>query len=51
MALGGLPRSLYPFATSISARENAPSFDKLWASCTQEESRIHSRGPIEDTNE
>jgi len=51
MALGGLPRSWDPFATNISARENAPSFDKLWASCTKKESRLHSRDPIEDTNE
>lgn len=30
MAIGALPKSWDPFATSISGRENTPSFDKLW---------------------
>ena len=35
VALGGLPRAWDSFASGINARENAPTFEKLWETCTQ----------------
>lgn len=46
--MGGLLRSWDSFASGISVSENAPNFDKLWATCTKKESRLYSRGDIED---
>eukprot|EP00253_Pinus_taeda_P027514 PITA_27514 len=44
VAINGLSDSCDASRASISGRENAPSFDKIWASYTQEESRLMSKG-------
>lgn len=51
VALNGLPESWDSFASSISGRETAPPFDKLWATCNQEESRLMSKGNIPNPSE
>ena len=38
--LNGLPPSWESFIQTISGRTKLPKFDKLWAECTQEETRI-----------
>jgi len=49
--LNGLPESWDSFATIICARKEAPKFDKLWTACTQQESRLMSRGKIQRSEE
>ena len=41
--LDGLPRSWDAFAAGIRSWKKAPSFEKLWTSCAQEESRISAK--------
>ena len=38
--LNGLPPSWESFIQTISGRTKLPKFDKLWAKCTHEETRI-----------
>ena len=38
--LNGLPPSWESFIQTISGRTKLPNFDKLWAECTEEETRI-----------
>jgi hypothetical protein len=41
--LNGFPSSWDPFVQGICARRRLPKFDKLWADCTPEESRLISK--------
>jgi hypothetical protein len=41
--LNGFPSSWDPFVQGICARSKLPKFNKLWADCTQEESRLISK--------
>jgi hypothetical protein len=38
--LKGFPTSWIPFVQGVCARSKLPKFDKLWANCTHEESRL-----------
>jgi hypothetical protein len=38
--LNGFPTSWIPFVQGVCARSKLPKFDKLWADCTYEESRL-----------
>ena len=42
-ALDGLPPSWENFVSDGSARENQPSFEKLWIDCLQEEGRVMNK--------
>jgi hypothetical protein len=44
ITLNGLPSHWEPFIQSISGRSKLPKFDRLWADCTQEETRLAARG-------
>jgi hypothetical protein len=44
LTLNGLPSHWEPFIQSISGRSKLPKFDRLWADCTQEETRLAVRG-------
>jgi hypothetical protein len=44
ITLNGLPNNLDPFIQSISRRSKFPEFDRLWADCTQDETRLAMRG-------
>jgi hypothetical protein len=44
LTLNGLPSHWEPFIQSISGRSKLPKFDRLWADCTQEETRLAARG-------
>jgi hypothetical protein len=41
--LNGFPPSWDPFVQGICARSKLPKFNKLWADCSQEESRLMSK--------
>ena len=41
--LNGLPPSWESFIQTISGRTKLPKFDKLWADCTQEETKVVAR--------
>ena len=41
--LNGLPPSWESFIKTISGQTKLPKFDKLWAKCTHEETRIAAR--------
>jgi hypothetical protein len=41
--LNGFPSPWDPFVQGICARRKLPKFNKLWADCTQEESRLISK--------
>jgi hypothetical protein len=41
--LDGFPSSWDPFVQGICARRKLPKFNKLWADCTQDESRLISK--------
>ena len=47
--LNGLPPSWESFIQTISDRTKLPKFDKLWAECTQEETRIAARQRLHGT--
>ena len=47
--LNGLPPSWESFIQNISGRTKLPKFDKLWADCTQEETRIAARQRLHGT--
>ena len=47
ITLNGLPTSWEPFIQGVCARDKLPSFDKLWADCVQEESRLISRNNLQ----
>jgi hypothetical protein len=38
--LNGFPTFWIPFVQGVCARSKIPKFDKLWANCTHEESRL-----------
>jgi hypothetical protein len=44
LTLNGLPSHFDPFIQSISGRSKLPKFDRLWADCTQEETRLAVNG-------
>lgn len=44
--LNGLSNSWDSFSYSICGRKETPSFEELWISCTQEESRLISKGSV-----
>lgn len=46
-----LPRSWDTFTTCISSWKEAPSFEQLWNSCAQEESRLISRDKKEESSQ
>ena len=48
-ALNGLPSSWESFIQTISGRTKLPKFDKLWAKCSHEETRITSRQRLHGT--
>ena len=43
IALNGLPSSWEPFIQGLCAWKKPTKFDKLWALCVQEETRLQSR--------
>jgi hypothetical protein len=43
MALNGFPTSWEPFVKGICARENLPTFERLWDDCIQEETWMESK--------
>ena len=47
ITLNGLPTSWEPFIQGVCVRDKLPSFDKLWANCVQEESRLISRNNLQ----
>jgi hypothetical protein len=49
--LNGFPSSWDPFVQGICARRKLPKFNKLWADCTQEESRLISKSLKIDDDE
>jgi hypothetical protein len=49
ITLNALPRHWEPFIQSISGRTNSPQFDRLWAECTQEETKLIARG-VQDSH-
>jgi hypothetical protein len=49
--LNGFPPSWDPFVQGICARRKLPKFDKLWADCSQEESRLMSKKQKVDDEE
>jgi hypothetical protein len=49
ITLNTLPRHWKPFIQSISGRANLPQFDRLWADCTQEVTRLIARG-VQDSH-
>jgi hypothetical protein len=49
--LNGFPPSWDPFVQGICARRKLPKFDKLWADCSQEESRLISKKQKVDDEE
>ena len=49
ITLNGLPPSWESFIQTISGRTKLPKFDKLWADCTQEETRIAARQRLHGT--
>jgi hypothetical protein len=44
ITLNGLPSHWESFIQSISGRSKLPKFDHLWENCTQEETRLTTRG-------
>jgi hypothetical protein len=44
IALNGLSRSWDALAARMNARKEFPMFEELWTYCTQEETRINSKG-------
>lgn len=46
--LDGLPRSWDAFPTGIRSKKETPTFEELWTSCAQKESRIISRDGKEE---
>ena len=44
ITLTSLPTHWEPFNQSVSGRSKSPKFDRLWADCTQEETRLAARG-------
>ena len=44
ITLNGLPTHWEPFIQSVSGRSKLPKFDRLWVDCTQEETRLVTRG-------
>ena len=52
VALDGLPLSWETYVQGINARENQPSFDRLWTDCLQEEGGIMNKsGPPNEENQ
>ena len=49
ITLNGLPPSWESFIQTISGRTKLPKFDKLWAECTQEETRITAHQRLHGT--
>jgi hypothetical protein len=49
ITLNVLPNHWEPFIQSISGRANLPQFDRLWADCTQEETRLIAKG-VQDSH-
>ena len=47
--LNGLPTSSESFIQTISGRTKLPKFDRLWADCTHEETRIVARQRLHGT--
>ena len=47
--LNGLPPFWESYIQTISGRTKLPKFDKLWAECTQEETRITERQRLHGT--
>jgi hypothetical protein len=43
IVLNGLPKTWDAFAASMNTRKEYPTFEKLWTSCAQEESRINAK--------
>jgi putative lipoic acid-binding regulatory protein len=43
IVLNGLPKTWDAFAASMSTRKEYPTFEELWTSCAQEESRISAK--------
>jgi len=39
--------SWHSFVLGICARKKVPKFEELWTTCTQEESRLKSKGKIQ----
>jgi hypothetical protein len=44
ITINALPSHWEPFIQNISGRADLPQFDRLWAKCTQEETRLIARG-------
>lgn len=51
VTLGGLPMYWETFITTISNNDKLPTFDELLGKCTQEESKMISRGRIQKHEE
>jgi hypothetical protein len=49
--LNGFPTFWIPFVQGVCARSKLPKFDKLWANCTHEESRLADQHKILIANE
>jgi hypothetical protein len=43
IVLNGLPKTWDAFAASMNTRKKYPTFEELWTSCAQEESRINAK--------
>jgi hypothetical protein len=43
IVLNGLPKTWDAFAASMNTRKEYPTFEELWTSCAQEESRINAK--------
>jgi hypothetical protein len=43
IVLNGLPKTRDEFAASMNTRKEYPTFEELWTSCAQEESRINAK--------
>ena len=51
IALGGLPRAWDVISTTILNNDKIPSFDELFARCTQEETRMMERDKPSNGND
>lgn len=49
--LNGLTNSWDSFVSGICAKKEVPKFEELWTACTQEESRVISKGKIQRSDE
>jgi hypothetical protein len=49
ITFNALPSHWKPFIQSINGRADLPQFDRLWADCTQEETRLIARG-VQDSH-